>query len=70
MLRCVLGEFLEGKDLDICGKTYRDIFPLSSGPEAEDMTSKFLYAVVEILLDFINQTNDRQEKHDTLFSNL
>ena len=23
------------------------------------MTSKFLYAVVEILLDFINQTNDR-----------
>ena len=24
------------------------------------MTSKFLYAVVELLLDFINQTNDRQ----------
>ena len=36
-----------------------DIFPVASGAEAEDTTSKFLYAVVEILLDFINQTNDR-----------
>ena len=33
---------------------------MTSGPEAEDLTSKFLYAVVEILLDFISQTNDRQ----------
>ena len=32
---------------------------MASGAEAEDTTSKFLYAVVEILLDFINQTNDR-----------
>ena len=55
----VPGDFLEEKNLDITGKTYRDIFPLSSGPEAEDLTSKFLYAVVEILLDFIGQTNDR-----------
>ena len=54
-----IGEFLEEKDLDITGKTYKDIFPLSFGAEAEDLTSKFLYAVVEILLDFINQTNDR-----------
>merc|ERR1719361_2160760 len=54
-----IGEFLEEKDLDITGKNYKDIFPLSSGAEAEDLTSKFLYAVVEILLDFINQTNDR-----------
>ena len=29
------------------------------GPEAEELTGKFLYAVVEIMLDFINQTNDR-----------
>ena len=29
------------------------------GPEAEEVTGKFLYAVVEIMLDFINQTNDR-----------
>ena len=32
---------------------------MASGVEAEDTTSKFLYAVVEILLDFINQSNDR-----------
>ena len=32
---------------------------MASGVEAEDTTSKFLYAVVEILMDFINQTNDR-----------
>ena len=66
--------FLSEKDLDISSKTYKgwkmltnlynqchfvDIFPVASGPEAEDTTSKFLYAVVEILLDFINQSNDR-----------
>ena len=54
-----IGDFLEEKDLDITGKTYKDIFPLNTGAEAEDLTCKFLYAVVEILLDFINQTNDR-----------
>ena len=32
---------------------------MANGAEAEDTTSKFLYAVVEILLDFVNQTNDR-----------
>ena len=52
--------FLAEKDLDIEAKTYKDIFPVTSGPEAEETTSKFLYAVVEILLDFINQTNDRE----------
>ena len=36
-----------------------DMFPLANGANAEDVTSKFLYAVVEILLDFINQSNDR-----------
>merc|ERR1719347_1509428 len=51
--------FLSEKDIDISSKTYRDIFPVASGVEAEDTTSKFLYAVVEILLDFINQSNDR-----------
>jgi len=51
--------FLAEKDIDISSKTYRDIFPVASGVEAEDTTSKFLYAVVEILLDFINQSNDR-----------
>ena len=35
------------------------MFPLANGANAEDVTSKFLYAVVEILLDFINQSNDR-----------
>jgi len=51
--------FLADKDLDISSKTYRDMFPLANGANAEDVTSKFLYAVVEILLDFINQSNDR-----------
>ena len=54
-----VSSFLSEKDLDIESKTYKDIFPVSSSPEAEETTSKFLYAVVEILLDFINQTNDR-----------
>ena len=36
-----------------------DIFPHVSGPEAGEITNKFLYAVVEILLDFIGETNDR-----------
>ena len=70
-----VSDFLEEKEFDIIGKTYKgkiqksflqiliydfqDIFPIISGPDAEELTSKFLYAVVEILLDFINQTNDR-----------
>ena len=51
--------FLAEKNLDIEAKTFRDIFPVASGPDSEETTSKFLYAIVEILLDFINQTNDR-----------
>ena len=43
----------------IAAKSYKDMFPVANGAEAEDTTSKFLYAVVEILLDFVNQTNDR-----------
>ena len=71
-----IGEFLEEKEFDIIGKTFKggvrissllcycdcacaDIFPVCCGPEAEEVTGKFLYAVVEIMLDFINQTNDR-----------
>ena len=70
-----VNSFLSEKDLDISSKTYKgskiqvklkmlyifpsDIFPVASGADAEDTTSKFLYAVVEILLDFINQSNDR-----------
>ena len=70
-----VSDFLVEKEFDIIGKTYKgkirksflqiltyyfqDIFPIISGPDAEELTSKFLYAVVEILLDFINQTNDR-----------
>lgn len=51
--------FLAEKNLDIETKTFKDIFPVASGPDSEETTSKFLYAIVEILLDFINQTNDR-----------
>ena len=51
--------FLAEKNLDIEAKTFKDIFPVASGPDSEETTSKFLYAIVEILLDFINQTNDR-----------
>jgi hypothetical protein len=54
--------FLAEKDLDIETKSYKDIFPMSTGPEAGETTSRFLYAVVEILIDFINQTNDRDAK--------
>ena len=39
--------------------SFLDIFPVATGPEAEEWTSKFVYAVVEILLDFINKSNDR-----------
>merc|ERR1719474_251591 len=54
-----ISDFLENKEFDIAGKTYKDIFPVQSGPDAEELTNKFLYAVTEILLDFISQTNDR-----------
>ena len=54
-----IGDFLEDKEFDIAGRSYKDIFPSTSGSEAGELTNKFLYAVVEILLDFINQTNDR-----------
>ena len=54
-----VSSFLAEKNLDIETKTFRDIFPVASGPDSEETTSKFLYAIVEILLDFINQTNDR-----------
>ena len=54
-----VSNFLAEKDLDIESKTYKDIFPVNTGPEAEETTSKFLHAVVEILLDFIKETNDR-----------
>ena len=36
-----------------------EIFPVGSGPDAEETTGKFIYAVTEILIDFINKTNDR-----------
>lgn len=55
-----MANFLEEKDLDIGSKTYKDMFPVSSGPDSEKTTSDFLYAVVEILLDFVNQSNDRE----------
>ena len=54
-----VSSFLAEKNLDIEAKTFKDIFPVASGPDSEETTSKFLYAIVEILLDFINQSNDR-----------
>lgn len=54
--------FLDEKDLNIEAKSFRDIFPIASGPDSEETTSRFLYAIVEILLDFINQTNDRHSQ--------
>merc|ERR1711962_744354 len=54
-----VSSFLAEKNLHIETKTFKDIFPVASGPDCEETTSKFLYAIVEILLDFINQSNDR-----------
>ena len=54
-----VSSFLAEKNLDIETKTFKDIFPVASGQDSEEITSKFLYAIVEILLDFINQSNDR-----------
>merc|ERR1712001_268965 len=34
-----VSDFLEEKEFDIFGKTYKDIFPLISGPDAEELTS-------------------------------
>ena len=57
-----VSSFLAEKNLDIETKTFKDIFPVASGPDCEETTSKFLYAIVEILLDFINQSNDRDSQ--------